>query len=404
MQSKNYEELNPYKDKILNISKEIEEIESQKNNLGQKVKQYQRLDIRDHANKLSEITSEINTFTELKNSLRQELIQLKASLLVSSVNKFNPLNLFSKEKRELKKKNEEILNKSALLEEEINDVEAKLLNAYVKKVDLIEEVAFKEEFNLDKTIEKIENISNSLKKLIQERSVLLNKFDSVESGLKAIKDQLSIKNNELAKLKSDLITAENLSKRIGRAENSYQRMLIHQECEKLFGVGAPSHIISTLKKKIQSLEGKINKLLDRAKQTVVKLDRNISMLVIDGNNLCHQNGANGRTFINLKALKPLIKVLKNKYKVQVVFDETIKRSLDLHNIAARLELDDVHIVNGKADEFVLDLAQDSNAYVLSNDKFDDYFDKLAVIENRVLKYEMFNNYLRIYDLDVEIRL
>ncbi len=404
MQSKNYEELNPYKDKILNISKEIEEIESQKNNLGQKVKQYQRLDIRDHANKLSEITSEIKTFIELKNSLRQELIQLKASLLVSSVNKFNPLNLFSKEKRELRKKNEEILKKSALLEEEINDVEANLLKAYAKKVDLMEEVAFKEEFNLDKTIEKIENISNSLKKLIQERSVLLNKFDSVESGLKAIKDQLSIKNNELAKLKSDLITAENLSKRIGRAENSYQRMLIHQECEKLFGVGAPSHIIGTLKKKIQSLEGKINKLLDRAKQTVVKLDRNISMLVIDGNNLCHQNGANGRTFINLKALKPLIKVLKNKYKVQVVFDETIKRSLDLHNIAARLELDDVHIVNGKADEFVLDLAQDSNAYVLSNDKFDDYFDKLAVIENRVLKYEMFNNYLRIYDLDVEIRL
>lgn len=404
MQSKNYEELNPYKDKILNISKEIEEIESQKNNLGQKVKQYQRLDIRDHANKLSEITSEIKTFIELKNSLRQELIQLKASLLVSSVNKFNPLNLFSKEKRELRKKNEEILKKSALLEEEINDVEANLLKAYAKKVDLMEEVAFKEEFNLDKTIEKIENISNSLKKLIQERSVLLNKFDSVESGLKAIKDQLSIKNNELAKLKSDLITAENLSKRIGRAENSYQRMLIHQECEKLFGVGAPSHIIGTLKKKIQSLEGKINKLLDRAKQTVVKLDRNISMLVIDGNNLCHQNGANGRTFINLKALKPLIKVLKNKYKVQVVFDETIKRSLDLHNIAARLELDDVHIVNGKADEFVLDLAQDSNAYVLSNDKFDDYFDKLAVIEHRVLKYEMFNNYLRIYDLDVEIRL
>ena len=179
MQSKNYEELNPYKDKILNISKEIEEIESQKNNLGQKVKQYQRLDIRDHANKLSEITSEIKTFIELKNSLRQELIQLKASLLVSSVNKFNPLNLFSKEKRELRKKNEEILKKSALLEEEINDVEANLLKAYAKKVDLMEEVAFKEEFNLDKTIEKIENISNSLKKLIQERSVLLNKLDSV---------------------------------------------------------------------------------------------------------------------------------------------------------------------------------------------------------------------------------
>lgn len=403
MQSRNYEELNPYKDKILNISKKMEELESQKNSLGQKVKQYQNLDIKDHANKLSEINGKIKAFIELNNSLRQERILLNASLLISPVSKFNPLNLFSKEKRELRKKNEEILNKSALLEKEINEVEAKLLKAYAKKVDLMEEVAFKEEFNLDEKIEKIEKISKSLKKLIQEKSVLLNKFDSVEAGLKAIKGQLSIKNNELAKLKSDLITAENLSRRIGRAENSYQRMLIHQECEKLFGVGAPSQIIGNLKKKTQSLEREINKLLDRAKGTVVKLERNISMLVIDGNNLCHQNGANGGTFINLKALKPLIKVLKNKYKVQVVFDETIKRSLDLHNIAVRLELDDVHIVNGKADEFVLDLAQDSNVYVLSNDKFDDYFDKLAVIENRVLKYEMFNNYLKIYDLDVEIR-
>jgi len=403
MQSRNYEELNPYKDKILNISKEMEELESQKNSLGQKVKQYQNLDIKDHANKLSEINGKIKTFIELNNSLRQERILLNASLLISPVRKFNPLNFFSKEKRELRKKNEEILNKSALLEKEINEVEAKLLKAYAKKVDLMEEVAFKEEFNLDEKIEKIEKISKSLKKLIQERSVLLNKFDSVEAGLKEVKDQLSIKINELAKLKGDLITAENLSRRIGRAENSYQRALIHQECEKLFGVSAPSQIICNLKKKIQSLERKINKLLDRAKQTVVKLDRNISMLVIDGNNLCHQNGANGRTFINLKALEPLIKVLKDKYKVQVVFDETIKRSLDLHNIAARLELDDVHIVNGKADEFVLDLAQDSNAYVVSNDKFDDYFDKLAVIENRVLKYEMFNNYLKIYDLDVDIR-
>lgn len=68
------------------------------------MKQYQRLDIRDHANKLSEITSEIKTLLNIKNSLRQELIQLKASLLVSSVNKFNPLNLFSKEKERIKKK------------------------------------------------------------------------------------------------------------------------------------------------------------------------------------------------------------------------------------------------------------------------------------------------------------
>lgn len=404
MQSRNYEELNPYKNKVSNISNEIDELESQKNSLEQNVKQYQSLDIRDHANKIDKINGEIKAFIELNNSLRQTRYQQNVSLLVNPLSKYNPLNLFSKEKREQRKKYEETLKKNAFLEKEMDKVEAKLLKAYAKRLDLMEEVAFKEEFDLDEEIQKIEKIRKYVRKLIKERSALLNKFDSVEAGLKTIKDQLSIKNSELAKLKGDLTTAENLSKRIEFAENGYQRKLAHQECEKLFGLGKPSQVISNLKKKIQSLEREINKLLDRAKQTVVKLERNISLLVIDGNNLCHQNGVKGSTFISLKALVPLIKMLKNKYKVQVVFDETIKRSLDLHNIAARLELDDVHIVNGKADEFVLDLAQDSNAYVLSNDKFDDYFDKLAVIENRVLKYEMFNNYLRIYDLDVEIRL
>lgn len=404
MQSRNYEELNPYKNKVSNISNEIDELESQKNSLEQNVKQYQSLDIRDHANKIDKINGEIKAFIELNNSLRQTRYQQNVSLLVNPLSKYNPLNLFSKEKREQRKKYEETLKKNAFLEKEMDKVEAKLLKAYAKRLDLMEEVAFKEEFDLDEEIQKIEKIRKYVRKLIKERSALLNKFDSVEAGLKTIKDQLSIKNSELAKLKGDLTTAENLSKRIEFAENGYQRKLAHQECEKLFGLGKPSQVISNLKKKIQSLEREINKLLDRAKQTVVKLERNISLLVIDGNNLCHQNGVKGSTFISLKALVPLIKMLKNKYKVQVVFDETIKRSLDLQDITASLDLDDVHIVNGKADEFILDLAQNPNAYVISNDKYDDYFDKLAVIEHRVLKYEMFNNYLRIYDLDVEIRL
>ncbi len=400
MQSRNYEELNPYKNKVSNISNEIDELESQKNSLEQNVKQYQSLDIRDHANKIDKINGEIKAFIELNNSLRQTRYQQNVSLLVNPLSKYNPLNLFSKEKREQRKKYEETLKKNAFLEKEMDKVEAKLLKAYAKRLDLMQEVAFKEEFDLDEEIQKIEKIRKYVRKLIKERSALLNKFDSVEAGLKTIKDQLSIKNSELAKLKGDLTTAENLSKRIEFAENGYQRKLAHQECEKLFGLGKPSQVISNLKKKIQSLEREINKLLDRAKQTVVKLERNISLLVIDGNNLCHQNGVKGSTFISLKALVPLIKMLKNKYKVQVVFDETIKRSLDLQDITASLDLDDVHIVNGKADEFILDLAQNPNAYVISNDKYDDYFDKLAVIEHRVLKYEMFNNYLKIYDLDL----
>lgn len=200
MQSRNYEELNPYKNKVSNISNEIDELESQKNSLEQNVKQYQSLDIRDHANKIDKINGEIKAFIELNNSLRQTRYQQNLSLLVNPLSKYNPLNLFSKEKREQRKKYEETLKKNAFLEKEMDKVEAKLLKAYAKRLDLMEEVAFKEEFDLDEEIQKIEKIRKYVRKLIKERSALLNKFDSVEAGLKTIKDQLSIKNSELAKL------------------------------------------------------------------------------------------------------------------------------------------------------------------------------------------------------------
>ncbi|UDM39818.1 hypothetical protein LIS44_16870 (plasmid) [Acinetobacter haemolyticus] len=207
MQSRNYEELNPYKNKVSNISNEIDELESQKNSLEQNVKQYQSLDIRDHANKIDKINGEIKAFIELNNSLRQTRYQQNLSLLVNPLSKYNPLNLFSKEKREQRKKYEETLKKNAFLEKEMDKVEAKLLKAYAKRLDLMEEVAFKEEFDLDEEIQKIEKIRKYVRKLIKERSALLNKFDSVEAGLKTIKDQLSIKNiRSLAK-----VIIENLS-------------------------------------------------------------------------------------------------------------------------------------------------------------------------------------------------
>lgn len=183
MQSRNYEELNPYKNKVSNISNEIDELESQKNSLEQNVKQYQSLDIRDHANKIDKINGEIKAFIELNNSLRQTRYQQNLSLLVNPLSKYNPLNLFSKEKREQRKKYEETLKKNAFLEKEMDKVEAKLLKAYAKRLDLMEEVAFKEEFDLDEEIQKIEKIRKYVRKLIKERSALLNKFDSVEAGL-----------------------------------------------------------------------------------------------------------------------------------------------------------------------------------------------------------------------------
>lgn len=168
-------------------------------------------------------------------------------------------------------------------------------------------------------------------------------------------------------------------------------------------------MLNKLKKDYQNTERDLKKLVERAKQAVLKSNLNIKKLVIDGNNLCHrrssdtaQKNKGNNNFIGLDALIPLVNILKEKYIVEVVFDNTIKRTLNIDTIASKLNLKDVHIVNNKADEFILDLAKDKDSFVISNDKYAEYFDKSPVIEKRILNHEIFKNNLKIYDLNIDI--
>ena len=47
---------------------------------------------------------------------------------------------------------------------------------------------------------------------------------------------------------------------------------------------------------------------------------------------------------------------------------------------------EVHIANDKADETILNLVDDENTFVLSNDKFKDFFDKKAVKNDQILSF------------------
>ena len=248
-------------------------------------------------------------------------------------------------------------------------------------------------------------VQSQLDKLIIDRAVLFIKFDKIEAVLKTIKDHIKTTQIEINKTQADLATAYDFLEQLENAAHGGERKAIHQACDDVFGYSSPNKVISNLKMKIQGLERSLKKYIERAKQTVIKAERTISTVVIDGNNLCHQrqskNNKDGK-FIGLKALSPLVRKLKQQYTVQVVFDNTITRSLGLDQIKTSLNIRDVHIVNGAADEFILDLAKDQDTYVISNDRYVEYFDKLAIKEKRVLNYEMFNNNLKIYDIDIDI--
>jgi hypothetical protein len=103
-------------------------------------------------------------------------------------------------------------------------------------------------------------------------------------------------------------------------------------------------------------------------------------------------------------LKAAISKLKFKYKVIVVFDASITHLLkqNLEYFCKQLGVD-VHIVatHKLADETILDRASvDPLFYVISNDRFGEYFDKQVVMDNRIIRHEIINGQVLIHDLDV----
>ncbi|MBP0500701.1 hypothetical protein J8J32_21750, partial [Mycobacterium tuberculosis] len=83
---------------------------------------------------------------------------------------------------------------------------------------------------------------------------------------------------------------------------------------------------------------------------------------------------------------------------------SIRRKLELSSkdIEARFpQAERVHIVASKrtADETVLAAASDDpHTFVLSNDRFVDYPEKMAVKEDRVLRHEIVNQAAYIHEL------
>jgi hypothetical protein len=204
------------------------------------------------------------------------------------------------------------------------------------------------------------------------------------------------------KAKADLEAAEDLDNQLSSAENSYERAVLHEECEGLFGVGSPRKIIGDRQREVRKLERDYEKAKRRVEDIALKASRRIDTVVIDGNNLCYE----GNLFIGLSAIEALLPSLSRVCMVVVVFDAAIRRLLGCDDSAIQKRLGDcakVHVVASRrmADETVLDLASTSEfTYVLSNDRFGDFNEKSAIKNGQILRHEIVNGSIFIHDLQL----
>lgn len=331
-------------------------------------------------------------------SLRDELAKWETKAALT----FNPANWFSKERRsaasavaQVERQRSELLAEQTSLERVRDDLKGR-------------EVA------LAKDIERHgRNSSDALARDAEAGRRLLSKAQQrlveLDSACKKVDQELGGLSKEAARLEHEQTTARMqlsralaIQKQLDTASNKYEKAMAHQASEREFGFGNPSKAAQKLESKIQSLERDLQKLSDRFRKAVAQSLRSIRTLIIDGSNCCFA----GEDFLGLKPLIAIVPRLAEQWEVMVVFDASIRRRLSTDDQGIRAELEPlakVHIMatKQKADEFLLDLAANDDAWVISRDRFADFPEKKVVKAKRLMRQEIFDGTFSVPDLKIQ---
>jgi chromosome segregation ATPase len=259
-------------------------------------------------------------------------------------------------------------------------------------------------FDLSGSEMRLSSLGPEIERLKAAHAADNDELVRIETKIRPHTQELDRLKSELATLNADIARANRFEQDLASAANSYERAMIHKECEEKFGTGSPKQVISERRGKIRSLDNNIPKLERRIREELQKLERTISHLLIDGNNACYE----GQSFIGLRAISALLRELGGRYKTTVVFDASIRTILktDTQGVERALGTKaNTHVAPTKsaADEYLLKLAdQDNSAFILSNDRFAEYHDYSAVKSGRLFRFLIADRKLMANDIDVSV--
>lgn len=214
--------------------------------------------------------------------------------------------------------------------------------------------------------------------------------------------------DQLRATEQDIIDAECFINQLDNAQSSFDKKMVHDDCEDRFGAGqrSPDRVLKDRQFHQRKLKREEEKRMRRLRDTIRLLENEIRALVIDGNNLCYLNEAGGkRRFIGLAVLKALVPHLAATYGVTLVFDPGIRCQLDMSDNALQAMFPQVRVLvmppTLTADHPVLAAAEfDVETYVISNDHNSDYPDMAAVREERVLHAVVHRDSVQIPQLQI----
>jgi chromosome segregation ATPase len=259
-------------------------------------------------------------------------------------------------------------------------------------------------FDLDGSEMRLSSLGPEIERLKAAHAADSADLARIETKVRPHTQELDRLKSELATFNADIARAGRFEQELSSASNSYERAMIHKECEAKFGTGSPKQVTNERRGRIRSLENNIPKLERRIRDELQKLERIVGHLLIDGNNACYERGS----FIGLRAISALLRELGNRYKITVVFDARIRDLMrtDTQGIERALGTSvNTYVAPTKtaADEYLLKLAdQDNSAFILSNDRYAEFHDYNVVKSGRVFRFLIAEGTLMANDIDISV--
>ena len=167
--------------------------------------------------------------------------------------------------------------------------------------------------------ERLVDLATKLKAHQVEFEKLRTRARAVDAELETPLAEFNAIQTRVARLKGDRTAVERYLHDLNLASDGRERAKIHSECERRFGTGRPSEVLKTIDKELAPKNRTLVKLERRLREIGRRGSIDVRALVIDGSNLCYEDGK----LIGLFAIRALCADLTPGLSVAIVFDASI---------------------------------------------------------------------------------
>lgn len=392
---------NPHRVKLDQLTVELREALTEADALLQQCQRYKRFDdahVREQAEAAATVLPERTKRLEDLQTRLKGADRAVAELIQQASFGLNPLHWFSAERKRILQRRDAAISSQAELIEAVKTAQASLEKAKAFSAQVNSALVWRAAFDPVPAESRLQDLTDRIHALEAECPALEAQCRFLDEELTPYLKDLEVAERRHAAACAKFREAEKLETELKRAGSGRDRRDLHDRARHALGYSRPAEAIRIFQRDIEASDRDIQKLKHRLEQISTRHSRRIEKLVFDGMNLCFSRGA----FIGVAPLQAVVRSLNRQANIIFVFDGSIrKRGFNEAKLREAIGNDAiVHIVNGAADEVVLDLASNEHDYVVSNDNFIDYRTKRAVSERRIFKHERIDNRIMIPELGV----